>query len=212
MRIERPDSPADRADRLVSEIAEAAMASGRDGRVCGEACTLKCPRCGSTACQCECSPDCLDAPRALSTEPDTLPIEPGILPLVFEMKRLGLFTPCWSCEGHPRTDGSLWKLPAVWFYSDSMVHVRLLSQGLSSLRAAGVLSAPWQVVVTFSDPDNLKTTFSLEPSLRDDKEPTLSALRKDAAEIARVLRKMMNDEGLILQREAAKGLNRAGPR
>ncbi len=208
MRIERLDNPEDRAKRLVSEIAEAAVASGMEGRVCGEVCVIKCPQCGSTACHCECSSACPDAPRALSAEPDALPIEPGITPLVFEMKRLGLFTPCWSCEGHPRSDGSLWKLPAVWFYCESLVHVRLLSQGLANLRATRVLSAPWHVVVTFSDPDNPKTTFSLEPSWRGDDELSLSALQKDAIEIARALNRMMNDEGRALQRETGKALER----
>lgn len=209
MRIERRDSPADRARKLASDIAQAAMASGVDGRVCGESCTLKCSQCGATACQCDCSADCADAPRALSPEPDQFPIEPGIMPRVFEMKRLGLFTPCWSCEGHLRPDRSLWKLPSVWFYCDSLVHVRLLSQGLSHLRAARALSVPWQVAVTFSDSDNPETTFALEPSRSGDGELSLPALQKDAGVIARALNKMMNDEARTLQREAGKVLERS---
>lgn len=209
MRIERRDSPADRARKLASDIAQAAKASGVEGRVCGPGCTFKCSQCGATACQCDCSPDCAEAPRALSAEPDHYPIEPAIVPLVFEMKRLGLFRPCWSCEGHLRPDGSLWKLPSVWFYCSSQVHVRLLSQGLSHLKAARELSAPWHVAVTFSDPDNPETTFALEPSRSGDGELSLPALRKDAGVIARGLNKMMNDEARTLQREAGKSLERS---
>lgn len=206
MRIERRDGPADRVRRLASEISEAARARGVEGRVCGESCTAVCAKCGSTACQCECAPECPGAPRALSSDPERFPIEPGIAPLVFAMRRLGLFTPCWSCEGHLRPDGSLWKLPAVWFYSDSPVHVRLLSQGLSSLRTAGALSAPWHVVVTFSDADNPETTFSLEPAHAGGETLSLPALRKDAGAIAGALQRIINEEGRALQREAGKAL------
>jgi len=208
MRIERRGSPADRARQLASEIAEAATAHGIEGRVCGDSCTVKCPQCGSNACQCECASDCAQAPQALSSDPDRFPIEPGIVPLVFEMKRTGLFSPCWSCEGHLRPDGSLWKLPAVWFYCGSMVHVRLLSQGLSNLRTAKALSTPWHVVVTFSDPDNPETTFSLEPAEAGSDGRSLPALQRDAGVIARALQKMLNDEGRILQREIGKTLER----
>ncbi|MEE8332841.1 MAG: hypothetical protein V3R85_03250 [Alphaproteobacteria bacterium] len=209
MRIERRDSLDDHAQKLASDIAEAAFANGIEGRVCSESCTVKCPQCGSTACQCECSPDCPDASSMLSAEPDQYPVEPGITPLVFEMKRLGLFTPCWSCEGHLRPDRSLWKMPSVWFYCDSMVHVRLLSQGLSNLRTARALSAPWHVAVTFSDADNPETTFALEPSRAGDEKLSLPALQKDAGVIARALNKMMNEEGRTLQREAGKVLERS---
>jgi len=51
------------------------------------------------------------------------PIESGIAPLVFELKRLGVFEPCWSCEGHNDPGGNLWKIPRVWFYCDSVVQV-----------------------------------------------------------------------------------------
>lgn len=209
MRIERRDSPADRARKLASDIDAAASAQGMEGRVCGETCNVKCPQCGSTACQCECSPDCPAAPRMLSAEPDQYPIEPGITPLVYEMKRLGLFRPCWSCEGHLRPDRSLWKLPSVWFYCESTVHVRLLSQGLSNLKTARELSAPWHVAVTFSDADNPETTFALEPSRAGTDKLSLPALQKDAGVIARALNRMMNDEGRTLQREAGKILERS---
>ncbi|MBL4615627.1 MAG: hypothetical protein JKY27_12235 [Magnetovibrio sp.] len=107
---------------------------------------------------------CSWAPLRLSSEPQDAPLETGIVPLVFELKKLGVFEPCWSCEGHNDAQSVLWKHPRVWFYSDSVVHVRALSIALNKLFANGALSAPWVVMVTFSDADNPDTTFSLEPS------------------------------------------------
>jgi hypothetical protein len=206
MRIERRKRSLDRVRQLGSEIAEATSATGIEGRVCRESCTIKCPQCGSMTCQCMCSAHCPGAPQALSVDPEQHPIEAAIMPLVFEMKRLGMFQPCWSCEGHLRPDGSLWKLPRVWFYCNSMVHLRLLSDGLNRIENAAGLSTPWRIVVTFSDPDNPETTFSLEPALSHGGEISLSALQRDAAEIARSLQAIMPKEARTLQRDARKVL------
>lgn len=201
MRIDRRSHSGDKIRELSRDIAEAACARGVDGRVCSKACAMKCPRCGSTTCGCACSPDCPDAPRALSSDPDNYPVEPNITPLVFEMTRLGMFRPCWSCEGHLRPNGSLWKIPRVWFYCDSTVHIRLLTDGIKELEKDGKIQASWQVAVTFSDSDNPETTFSLEPALSRDAKLGLPALRKDARTIAAALRGMMNDGARRLQRE-----------
>ena len=206
MRLGRSDRSSDRARQLSSEINEAALAKGVEGRVCSDDCTVKCPRCGSMACQCVCSVHCPEAPRALSVDPERYPIEPAILPLVFEMKRLGMFRPCWSCEGHPRPDGTLWKVPRVWFNCDSMVHIRLLADGLNQMTNAGRLVAPWQVVVTHSDSDNPETTFSIEPTLPPGAETSLSALQSDVATIARSLHALLNQGARKLQHKAAKTL------
>ena len=210
MRIERSDRSLDRDRQLKSEIAEAARATGVEGRVCGQHCTMKCTRCGSLGCQCECGPGCLGAPQALSVDPEKYPIERGILPLVFEMKRTGLFRPCWSCEGHLGRDGSLWKVPTVWFYCNSPVHLRLLTAGLDKLKQAKKLHAAWQVVVTYSDPDNPETTFSLEPKPSTDPLPSLPEMHKDVAEISRSLQAMMNEEGRTLQRGMEQVLGNGG--
>lgn len=202
MRIERREKSPEAVRRLQMDLLKAAAADGVAGRVCGPGCTATCPKCGSSACQCRCAPDCPDAPHALSSDPDAYPIEGAILPLVFEMKRLGMFRPCWSCEGHLGPDGTLWKLPRVWFYSESTVHVRLLSDGLSRLRHGNRLHADWRVIVTFSDPDNPDTTFSLEPAAFEPAEVTLAALQDDVREIARSLRTMITGEARRLQREA----------
>ena len=125
---------------------------------------------------------CHAAAQRLSSDPAS-PLEPAIVPLAFELKRLGVFCPCWSCEGHNDADGRLTKLPRVWFYAQSVVHVRVLAETVDRLSAATPFSAPWRVAVTHSDPDNPDTTFSLEP------EPggagdELSGLQADARRIA----------------------------
>ncbi len=75
----------------------------------------------------------------MSCDPDHHPIEPAVLPLVFAMKRQGTFQPCWSCEGHLGLDGTLWKIPRIWFYARSLVAARLLTEGLGDLYQAGAL-------------------------------------------------------------------------
>ena len=42
------------------------------------------------------------------------------------------------------------------------MHVRLLSHGIATLAIRRRLNMPWQVTVTFSDPDNPHTTFALQ--------------------------------------------------
>ncbi|MBT5047769.1 MAG: hypothetical protein HOM58_04645 [Rhodospirillaceae bacterium] len=208
MRIPPRESPPDRMDKLRVEIAEAVCPAATDGRVCGETCAFACPQCGSTACQCTCSPDCAEASRALSADPDHYPIEPGILPLVFEMKRLGFFRPCWSCEGHLGTDGALWKLPRVWFYCSSTAQLRLLGDGIKDLQLEGKLSAQWHIVVTFSDSDNPDTTFSLEPADHTKDAALLPGLQNDALVIARSLEALMTGQAKKLQQTLDEALAR----
>jgi hypothetical protein len=203
MRIKRPSFSPDVARRHKADIAQAAGAYGVAGRVCGDACTITCERCGSTACQCKCSPHCPDAIRALSSDPQRHPIEQGIVGLVFALTRVGLFTPCWSCEGHTSPDGSLWKMPTVWFTCDATAHVRLLATGVAKLTNTKRLSTQWRVVVTYSDPDNPCTTFALEPAQTVETPDLLAKLQGDADVIAHALQGMIINEGREL-RQAAK--------
>lgn len=197
MRIKRYQRSPDDSSRQRAEIAAAADGRGVDGRVCGAHCTTLCPHCGSSLCQCLCSPQCEQAAHALSSDP-AFPIETGITPLVFEMKRSGFFEPCWSCEGHAKPDGTLWKAPTVWFYAQASAHVRLLASGLAN--ASHRLSTPWRVVVTYSDPDNPETTYALEPAATLDGSPSLTALQGDAGAIALALRAWVKEEARGLQR------------
>ena len=145
-----------------------------------------CSHCKDYVPSTRCHRYCPAAPRRLSSEGKRSPVEPLVAPLVFELKKLGVFHPCWSCEGHTDETGRLWKLPRVWFYADSVVHIRGLSDALNRLFHAGQLSVRWHLVLTHSDPDNPDTTFSLEPETAV--ETSLGALQGD-------LRVMADDLG-----------------
>lgn len=136
-----------------------------------------CARCPDYRPSTGCHRYCPAAPRRLSSEGERSPVEPLVAPLVFELKKLDVFYPCWSCEGHTDNSGNLWKIPRVWFYADSVVHIRSLAEAVDRLFNARRLSARWNVSVTYSDPANPDTTFSLEPEPTADK--SLAALQGD---------------------------------
>jgi hypothetical protein len=150
-----------------------------------------CPHCADYRPPAGCHRYCPAAPRQLSSEGERGPVEPRVAPLVFELKKLGAFYPCWSCEGHLDADGRLEKIPRIWFYADSVVHIRGLAEAVQRLFNARRLSARWLVVLTYSDPDNPDTTFSLEPEPGADL--SLSALQTD-------LRVMADELALIFWR------------
>jgi len=203
MRIERPARSAAARERIRTQIARAAEGEGVTGRVCGDSCTLGVP--GLPFARVTVSvlaPVFARAARSLGDP--AYPIEPAIVALTYEMKRTGLFVPCWSCEGHLHPDGSLFKLPGLWFYCDDVVAVRLLAKGLSDLKLGGRLSACWQISITYSDPDNPETTFALEPAPGPARMPSLGELQRDLAEMARMLE--------YLVREGARDLALAASR
>ena len=125
-----------------------------------------------------CHRDCAFAPCRLSSEAEKYPLEGLIAPLVFELKKLGVFLPCWSCEGHNDANGSLWKIPRVWFYSDSVIHLRALDNGVHNLFSDHRISAPSGLSLPYSHPENPDTTFSLEPKLHKN-TAELSELQND---------------------------------
>jgi hypothetical protein len=98
-----------------------------------------CPGCEDHDATTDCSNSCEFAPLRLSSDP-TFPVEKLITPLVFELKKLGIFYPCWSCEGHNDKEGNLAKNPSIWFYSDSVVHVRALENSISKIYIDGKLT------------------------------------------------------------------------
>lgn len=144
---------------------------------------------------------CPSAPRVLSSEKDADPVEPLIAPLVFELKRLAVFHPCWSCEGHNDDAGNLLKIPRVWFYADSVVHLRVLANAVAGMHGARMLSTCWQVAVTHSDNDNPDTTFSLEPAA-DGGGKSLQELQRDARVIADNLEPRFREAGASLLQPA----------
>jgi hypothetical protein len=117
------------------------------------------------------------------------------------MKRLPVFEPCWSCEGHLGPDGSLWKLPMVWFYTRSLLYLRLLADSLNQLKGAGRIKAPWQVVVSFSDPDNPETAFSIQPAIEGGAPTGLPDLWDDVRQIAGSL------EAAIIERSSSLAMS-----
>ena len=74
------------------------QAGDHDARPC-PGCTIRCPKCGSHSCTCNCTSACDVAPRMMSSDPDDHPVESGIVPLVYAFYSLRLTPPCWSCEG-----------------------------------------------------------------------------------------------------------------
>lgn len=159
------------------------------GRICGPHCDMICPSCGARNCQCQCHTACESMPTHLSSDPDKYPIEEAIAPLVFEMRRLGVIEPCWSCEGHNGPDGELWKRPAVWFYCDDVTHLRLLADVVDGLYMAQKLTYQWSIRITFSDTDCPDTVFALEPERRRIEGVKLEDMRVDI----RVLTENLHD-------------------
>jgi len=198
MRIERQRKNPEEIARLRRELDAVANPPARRRRVCAPDCTAECPTCGGTACGCACHMDCPYIPEQLSCDP-AYPIEGGIAPLAFELARLDVFEPFWSCEGHTDRRGDPWKLPRVWFYCDSVIHVRLLAHVMRDLEIKKVIRFPWQVRLTFADDHNPGTAFSLEPMMVPGIHPTLSGMQADAKAIARHLNPMMTEwAGLLL--------------
>ncbi len=109
-----------------------------------------------------------------------------------------------SCAGLGGADGALWKVPRVWFYGRSVVHLRVLADALEERHLDRRLSMPWCVVLTFSDGDNADTTFSLEPGL-EASPPPHAALQRDVDTIAGHLRDVVLEEARKLSRNAGSG-------
>lgn len=182
------------ADRLAMDRALAAL---RDGcRSAVAPCTPTCPRATGRCC----SPHCPDAATALSSDPANAPIETPIAPLVYQLRKLGVFQPFWSCGGHDSADGRLWKTPRVWFYTDDVIHVRVLADCLLALQGAAPLSCRWLVAATFCEPENTGAAFALEPA--PDSGATLAQLRADARRIADALPGAIEAQLHLLARRA----------
>ncbi len=116
----------------------------------------------------------------LSSDPESHPLESRIAPLVYELKRLEVFDPCWSCAGHNGTDGALWKIPRV---------VPTFSEGDN----AGT---------TFSlEPGALEPG----PPGPGAPSPPLAVLQRDLDTIAEHLREVAFDEARKLSRNAGSG-------
>lgn len=153
-------------------------------------------RCGcskhSVTCCCSCSADCLNVPRQLSSDPDLYPIEPRIVPLVYELNALRVVEPCWSCEGHAPQLGKPMKLPQVWFTSPSPKYADLLMQHIGDLYAKKKLAYSWIVALNPYNPGGDAVTYVVRPDLaRVSGDPKLDMLQLDLQTIAKELRTIL---------------------
>lgn len=146
----------------------------------------------STTCSCGCSPRCSHAAAQLSSEGERYPIEPYVLPLVFELNALRVVQPCWSCEGHADAKGDVQNPPRIWFYCASVVYPQLLLEHVTQLAARGELQARWRVTVCSYSEDKVSTTFSLEPAVSP--SSSLAVLQSDLNVIAAELGSRLRDK------------------
>ena len=109
--------------------------SDREMKPCPN-CDVLCPAHQSPTCTCSCSPECFFAASNMSSEGERYPVEEKIRPLVYSFYTLRVCMPCWSCEGHYKSNGfEVSKVPKVWFYSRSLLYPRLISEHLSLLKS-----------------------------------------------------------------------------
>ncbi len=186
MKIELPARP-DASIRQAKADLERLQAglSGRAGRPCA-GCDLRCPSCGSSGCTCRCGYRCPAAARALTSDPARYPIEPGILPLVYALRAMQVAAPCWSCEGHLAPDGSLFRLPSVWFTVSSLEVLGCLAECLAGTRQAPGLQASWHVEAIDCG-ERRDAIFALHPETpesRDIGAVGLAGLQRDVQAIA----------------------------
>jgi len=171
--------------------------SARQLRPC-PGCRLPCESVSPTDCATDCGATCINAPQALSSEPEAHPIELKVVPIVFELSALRLLQPCWSCEGHVNGQGELWKLPQVSFYTASDIYPKLLAVYLTRLKNQRTLHYPWQVIVV----DYGQTwgpTYQLEPALNHiSEEIRLDLLQKDLETIADDLAEKIKQEARFM--------------
>lgn len=151
-------------------------------------CRARCPRPQDR----HCSPECPEAARALSSEPDREPLEPAVTPLVYQLRKLRVFQPFWSCQGHDGSDGKPWKSPRVWFYSGDVVHARVLADCLHALRGSGTIACRWQVALTYCEPQNSGAAFALEPAAAE--TASLAELQSDVRRIAAALPAVIEEQ------------------
>jgi len=171
--------------------------SAREQRPCPN-CQLPCESSLPSQCAISCDANCVNAPQALSSEPDKHPIEQHVVKIVFELSTLRLMQPCWSCEGHLNGQGELWKLPQVSFYSASALYPKLLAGYLTKLKNNKQLHYPWQVIMV----DYGQTwgpTYQLEPGLNHvDEEIVLPLLQEDLHKISDGLAEQLKQEARIM--------------
>lgn len=161
MKIDRPDQSSKSVEIVRSALREVLQVSGNDKNV---SCWMACP-CPER--KDSCGHDCPGISTALSSDPQQYPLEIQIAPLVYELSKMRVYQPCWSCEGHETGTGDLWKLPQIWFYAGSDIQARLMADALRTLLGARALATEWEVAITRSAADDPETTYCLKPATQE---------------------------------------------
>ena len=142
----------------------------------------------------QCNARCANAPRALSSDPDRYPVEPKVVPLVYELRKTRVMQPCWSCEGHMDVNGKLWKYPQVSFYSSTPLYAMLLVNHLTLLKHKKILNHDWIIVISGFGQRHMGVTYTLEPKLNLHTNPHLGRLQSDLIAIAENLDAKLKSE------------------
>lgn len=180
-----PPDPRENESRLLDLEILLAQPSYREMRPC-EGCCMPCSCSSSPVCACLCGPGCAQASVQMSSEGDRYPIEPKVAGLVFGFNCLRICPPYWSCEGHRAPDGSLQRVPQVWFYTRSLVYPRLIGDWLARLYFKKRIRSPWHVCVSYSE-SGLDTGFSIEPDLKVMAQVRLEELHQDMVVLSEAL-------------------------
>lgn len=149
-------------------------------------CSKACSCSHSVSCKCDCSIACAFIGEHLTSDKDKFPIETKILPIVYTLSEMNVCQTCWSCEGHNDANGNIIKLPQVWFYTNSMMLLRLLSDSMASFSGKGVIY-DWKISSAYTARDCEYNAFSLQPDLSFTPNAELLYLQKDIAVIAQEL-------------------------
>jgi len=193
MKIDRPTPEIAQIESHIEQLNDLIFKlENKENRPCPD-CVRPCGCSNSKSCRCECSQNCPYAADQLSSEAGRYPIEPGVLPLVYTMSDMQICQPCWSCEGHnseqvnPEAQSNipeLRRIPQVWFYSDSVILLRLLDLCLSRFKTKRWLKYDWHITTSFSDIDCVDCAFALKPDLNQVASPNLKLLQEDLITIA----------------------------
>ena len=172
---------------LIDVIQSLSDDTNRSCQHCSQACSCS----NSIDCNCDCSVSCPHIATGLSSEENTFPIESHVLPLVYALNKMNIVQTCWSCEGHNDASGKLNKLPQVWFYSNSMMLIRVMSDCISLLKSKNITHYDWQLVTSYTARDSEMNAFSLKPDLNFIATPELAFLQQDILKIAQHLPKRL---------------------
>jgi len=152
-----------------------------------------CPGCTEHTPQ-KCSPQCVDAPGALSIDSVRYPLEEHVVAMVYELNATRLFKSCWSCEGHLRGSSNiLWKVPQVCFYSQAAIYPKLISSYLGKLFIKKSIHYQWNLFISEIS-QSIYPTYCIRPDLNQESEASLDLLQQDLKAISKNLHSQLKFE------------------